>query len=444
MSYILDALDKSQRERRRREATEPSPGWQGSPPDTLGSSRRRDRRGGWALALATTAVVLAGYAALRPTPFPQGTPASRAAAANGPSNIAPSNIAQAPPGRLNPPSSTVAPLTPDASSGQPSPQHQFTSGSDRVTMTEPPASEPFGAALAGTTLAGADASPAKTPKVPRAPISAEPLVAAPQAPPSQAERMASVSPGEPALSNRALTSGTAPPANGRASAGMKPGQVPRRPLGTAPRGLHSQPLPPSQPRSASLESQTLTAPSRRRVTPPQPRVPGNSARRPLHTVLETSKQPSRTEIKTIPINTLSEIIKNDSSSIIPPKPSFRPKPNATPAVPVPPVLRRGQQPAQPAPVAAANQREPAETAPEPPNQYLPHLRDLSPALRRELKALELNAHVYKPVAAERMVIINMRRYREKQKTKGGAMVERITRRGVELSFKGQAFRLSVP
>jgi general secretion pathway protein B len=60
-----------------------------------------------------------------------------------------------------------------------------------------------------------------------------------------------------------------------------------------------------------------------------------------------------------------------------------------------------------------------------------------------LPELNLDVHVYSEVPAERFVLINSARYQEGERLKEGPLLERITPKGVILSYQGQRFSLEV-
>ena len=71
------------------------------------------------------------------------------------------------------------------------------------------------------------------------------------------------------------------------------------------------------------------------------------------------------------------------------------------------------------------------------------IADLPPETRTALLPLTVNAHAYAEDAAKRMIIINMRRYREGDRMREGATVEAITPRGAVLVYEQQRFQLPV-
>ncbi|TPW18304.1 MAG: hypothetical protein FD130_318, partial [Halothiobacillaceae bacterium] len=87
----------------------------------------------------------------------------------------------------------------------------------------------------------------------------------------------------------------------------------------------------------------------------------------------------------------------------------------------------------------ANAIEPSATSRE--QTTLPLLDQLDLSLRQRIPEMSLDVHVYTPEAANRFVLINMKRYREGEQTQEGLLVEAIEPRGVILSLEGHAFRL---
>ncbi len=68
----------------------------------------------------------------------------------------------------------------------------------------------------------------------------------------------------------------------------------------------------------------------------------------------------------------------------------------------------------------------------------------SAAVQQLAAGLSLDVHVYAEQPAQRFVLINMNRYREGDRLKEGAMLERITPQGVVLSYQGEQFRYDRP
>jgi general secretion pathway protein B len=68
----------------------------------------------------------------------------------------------------------------------------------------------------------------------------------------------------------------------------------------------------------------------------------------------------------------------------------------------------------------------------------------SAAVQQLAAGLSLDVHVYAEQPAQRFVLINMNRYREGDRLKEGAVLERITPQGVVLSYQGEQFRYDRP
>jgi general secretion pathway protein B len=127
-------------------------------------------------------------------------------------------------------------------------------------------------------------------------------------------------------------------------------------------------------------------------------------------------------------------------------------PEPEPAAPV------ASPPVRPAPIlleppAAASAPEPVPAAPTAPvRQAVAEVPELSlhtwqqgSAAVQQLGAeLSLDVHVYAEQPAQRFVLINMTRYREGDRLKEGALLERITSQGVVLSYQGELFRYDRP
>jgi hypothetical protein len=81
---------------------------------------------------------------------------------------------------------------------------------------------------------------------------------------------------------------------------------------------------------------------------------------------------------------------------------------------------------------------------EPPveEEYIPAIWELSEKAQTRLKGLKINIHVYHEEPAERLVIIDMRRYREGDALdRKGLTLERITRDGVVIDYGEGKVRL---
>ncbi|HNR22531.1 MAG TPA: general secretion pathway protein GspB [Steroidobacteraceae bacterium] len=72
---------------------------------------------------------------------------------------------------------------------------------------------------------------------------------------------------------------------------------------------------------------------------------------------------------------------------------------------------------------------------------VPTLEQLPPAIANQLPPLRLDLHVYATRAADRFVMINMRRLREGDATPEGIRLEEITPSGAVMSFRGTRFQL---
>ncbi len=73
---------------------------------------------------------------------------------------------------------------------------------------------------------------------------------------------------------------------------------------------------------------------------------------------------------------------------------------------------------------------------------LPNVRALPNDVQASLGRLTINAHVYDDAPAERMVIINMNRYREGETLREGPRVDAITVKGAVLSYQSHRFHLN--
>ena len=104
----------------------------------------------------------------------------------------------------------------------------------------------------------------------------------------------------------------------------------------------------------------------------------------------------------------------------------------------PPVVRPVQPPSVSPAAAPAAATFDARSAPAP--EVLPTPIDLA-ASGRAVPDLHLDIHVYSDKAAERFVLINMRKYTEGQALNEGPAVERITPDGVVLNDRGMRFLL---
>jgi general secretion pathway protein B len=98
------------------------------------------------------------------------------------------------------------------------------------------------------------------------------------------------------------------------------------------------------------------------------------------------------------------------------------------------------------PAVPAGPREGLDRAASPPEpspiQQPPLLSELPSELQAALGRLRLSVHVYAPEPAERFVLLDMRKYREGERTPEGAQVEAITPQGLVLSYRGRLLRLA--
>jgi general secretion pathway protein B len=90
--------------------------------------------------------------------------------------------------------------------------------------------------------------------------------------------------------------------------------------------------------------------------------------------------------------------------------------------------------------AAAKYSVPVRAAPTP--GLPPTLRQLPAAVAAVMPPLNVDLHVYSPVATQRFVIINGQRVHEGGVLKEGLLVEQITPEGVVLNHQGTRFTLS--
>ena len=114
---------------------------------------------------------------------------------------------------------------------------------------------------------------------------------------------------------------------------------------------------------------------------------------------------------------------------------------ASPIVLAPPSAAREIAPARAAPAPAAQARPAAD---EVPVYSINPWQQGSAAVQQLAVGLSLDVHVYAEQPAQRFVLINMIRYREGERLKEGALLERITPQGVVLSYEGEPFRYDRP
>ncbi len=116
-----------------------------------------------------------------------------------------------------------------------------------------------------------------------------------------------------------------------------------------------------------------------------------------------------------------------------------PEPDPTPAIvlapPSAPTPRVRQTPSP-----AGREPAPEET----PAYSINPWQQGSAAVQQLAAGLSLDVHVYAEQPEQRFVLINMNRYREGDRLKEGAVLERITPQGVVLSYQGEQFRYDRP
>jgi hypothetical protein len=81
--------------------------------------------------------------------------------------------------------------------------------------------------------------------------------------------------------------------------------------------------------------------------------------------------------------------------------------------------------------------------PAAPTDQVTALRDLPPETRSAIPALEVNVHTYAQSREERMVLINMKRYREGDRLVEGPTIQSITPTGVVLVHEKLRFHLPI-
>ena len=81
--------------------------------------------------------------------------------------------------------------------------------------------------------------------------------------------------------------------------------------------------------------------------------------------------------------------------------------------------------------------------PADPTDEVTALRDLPPETRSAIPALEVNVHTYAQSRGDRMVLINMKRYREGDRLAEGPIIQSITPTGVVLVHEKLRFHLPI-
>lgn len=85
--------------------------------------------------------------------------------------------------------------------------------------------------------------------------------------------------------------------------------------------------------------------------------------------------------------------------------------------------------------------DPVTEADGPEEELPPLLRTLPYRFQSTLPKIVINAQAYADEVEARFVIINMKKYREGERTQEGIVVERIDKEHLVLSYQGQAFRM---
>jgi general secretion pathway protein B len=145
---------------------------------------------------------------------------------------------------------------------------------------------------------------------------------------------------------------------------------------------------------------------------------------PIPVALEESS-PSRAVASTPPVTAAKE------------SPAAAPAPAIVLAPPSAPTPRVAAQ----APPTAVTE---APTVAETPVYSINPWQQGSAAVQQLAAGLSLDVHVHAEQPAQRFVLINMTRYREGDRLKEGAVLERITPQGVVLSYQGEQFRFDRP
>ena len=71
----------------------------------------------------------------------------------------------------------------------------------------------------------------------------------------------------------------------------------------------------------------------------------------------------------------------------------------------------------------------------------PLLSTLPYRFQSTLPKIVINAQAYADIAEERFVILNMKKYREGERTQEGIVIERIGKELLQLNYQGQQFRV---
>ncbi len=382
MSYILDALTKSQQERR--EGGVPTLSTPPLPVDRAKGAHIRYANG--ALILLTGAAVLfAVYTLTRQDDGFNVPPHTAADAPTGTEQTAP---VVAPSREPSPAPMTPAPVAPPAPSLPPTPLvAESSSASPPVPATRQVAQS----------SAALPPLPSQLPKLTRrgdialtdAPIASPPLSSAPADKPRQSTASsASAATPQPSV--------TVPPTMSSEETALQ--RIEERLFPGAAEPMH--------PETARLMEDLLEI-AERPVPRPAPSV-------------VVPDEPALSDVISLPAS---------SQAAAPIAPSSSHRDTATAAAPSPAVAR--------AKVIPTASRAPAG------GDVLSGVRELPSDVQARLGRLTINAHVYNDVPAGRMVIINMNRYREGESLREGPRVDAITVTGAVLSYQSHRFHLNV-
>lgn len=100
-------------------------------------------------------------------------------------------------------------------------------------------------------------------------------------------------------------------------------------------------------------------------------------------------------------------------------------------------------PTEASPVADEKARTMPTPAPaQTPKPRLPYWYETSAALRAAVAQPHIDVHVYAEQPEQRILLIEMRRYREGEMLQNGLRLERITQNGAEFSWQGEQFQVN--
>jgi general secretion pathway protein B len=124
-----------------------------------------------------------------------------------------------------------------------------------------------------------------------------------------------------------------------------------------------------------------------------------------------------------------------------PTPAPIPRPAPTAGIPATTEMPRSPDMfADPPPVATIEQPQAPQAFRSPANDAPLALADLDAGTRKQLPPLKLSMHVWNDIAAQRFVILDGQRLREGD-VLGDIVIERITRDGAMLSWRGTALKI---